>query len=90
MKKDIIIFIIGILLFIIMIVSMTACSQNSVEPFEVDSLYCDNYPEYCKMNDSTGVNEIYCGQNHDGVWCDCEVDFVGHPYAVRECNVWSL
>lgn len=91
MKFELITFIAVVALFVCLIAALlTGCSNNTTEPFDVDDMYCTNYPEFCLPNDSTGVNEIYCGRNHTGVRCDCDIDFVGHPYAVHECNVWSL
>ena len=70
--------------------ALSSCSMDTtVDSFVVDDTYCANYPDNCAPNDSTGVPEIYCGRNHSGTRCDCEVDLIGRPMAVRECQVWT-
>ena len=69
---------------------LVSCGNDlSTDGFVVDDMYCSDYPENCLPNENTGKPEVYCGKNHDGVRCECEVDRVGRPMAVRECNVWS-
>ena len=69
---------------------LATCNMDrSVEPFVVDDTYCEKYPDNCAPDESTGKPGIYCGRDHDGKRCECEVDLVGRPMAVRECYVWS-
>jgi hypothetical protein len=79
-----------ILLSIACLCLLATCNADRpTEPFAVDGTYCDRFPENCLPDESTGKPEIYCGRNHDGKRCDCEVDRVGRPMAVRECHVWT-
>ena len=81
MKKDVIGYI--ILAFILVAFMFSGCNSSTTDPFEMDSMYCETYKEYCVDN------EPYCGLDFDGNKCECEFDLVGHPYAVRECKVYK-